>query len=1382
MAQSAQSVDGKKKRPLLRGLVVLVVVLIALVAAAPTILSFGPAAGIARNAIAGAVQGDVQLRSVSLGWLSNQSIEGLAIRDSSGANAIDVNLAVRGGLLSLILSGGSTIDAAVSGSIKGTLEPDGSIGLSKLFAPPKSGAPSTPSSGGGSSSGIPANLRAALSVERLSIALTDVARNRAYSIDGLHGDARLDGSTGKLAAQFNGDTNFLGGKGSIGLKADVSNLQGVVDAAKLACDVALDAKNIRVPVDEKTAEFSAITLTVKSPGLGQSLAVGAKAEGVLDGATTSSLIADIAIEKPIGAGGAVAIGPANLKGSVSASKLPTSLAQPAVAAAGLVLSEDLGSTIDRLEIRAPGGGTEPITIELDAPKAKLKATAVVDASGGVKNGSASGTLEASPATLGRLAKVDVTGPARLALSARDLAWAPPPAGATPLANFVGQIELQPAAPVAWRDAQRKIAVALGSGGRIALGRAKTDDPFVADVALALGFGGSDAIPSAPSAPNLVAKATVAPKLDRVEHASATFDAALEPSFIAAVAQQTVTKPVSLRVDVRDVRTAIPAKGADGLALDASVAIKGENGLFVKELSRDVAFADIVAAVQSVDAAKGATVSLSGRVDKGAIDLRQTLGPLPKDFANVDPLAIDTRGTVKITGLDGPALVAWLPEQRDTIEAAAIRGLGIDLRNEPLPGKPGQRVTLQLSGDPVHGEVIAGIEKASARVEKLDIGGVIGKTLAKSLQHESKESRVRLAEDVPFSLALEAPVTLVYDDLKSGKLPNGLSAKLAIPQAIVSKAPQVAAPFAIRDFTASVAVEPSGKALTTKGAFVLVGTTSPTDRVEQGTFDLAWAKKDGPSLLKGLSGETKLSGISVPWIETLLGRPKGQISTWTGDTGSLQVSMGATAQGESIKVSPAFPRLSGSIDVLAQGESVQASTNGLGVRVDRKALTELTAQPTPGDTGSRYDFQGDLVAQVSSLSVRMPKALAANGNALAGTSLDLAMETQGVGINVQTPGKAPGRLDMPAISLKANAKDIGQGITFSASDRGTAPGASGPSPSLAISGAIRNALDAAGAATPEKAVVDLDASVKALPTVFVDLIGATGGTVNRSLGETLDLTAKAQSLSKRSGQLSVEMTAPYAEFKAPSVKVIDGVATVVKEAPVTATFALSPGMRDDILYAINPVFADVEVASERAKFNMPELAYPLDGDMTKCNGDCKLEIGDIKFKSQQVTSIVLLVLAENPAGVEGRIRPLAINVKNGVLSYKEFGVKLGRMQTATGQGWRTQFDMEGTVDLTKHPIYVNGITTSLPIAQLSKNIPGANDFLTAIGGAGSDVGKSLTVGIEWSGPLYDKDGKRAKLNQRVTFPKVEDLLKNPSAIEKIGGQIIDAIQKDKNKKK
>lgn len=89
MADSSQSVPRRRKRwPFVVG--GLLVLLLLLVALAPTLLSTGPGKNFVLSFVNGAIKGEVTVESLSLSWLGGQKIEDLKIKDPSGATVVDI--------------------------------------------------------------------------------------------------------------------------------------------------------------------------------------------------------------------------------------------------------------------------------------------------------------------------------------------------------------------------------------------------------------------------------------------------------------------------------------------------------------------------------------------------------------------------------------------------------------------------------------------------------------------------------------------------------------------------------------------------------------------------------------------------------------------------------------------------------------------------------------------------------------------------------------------------------------------------------------------------------------------------------------------------------------------------------------------------------------------------------------------------------------------------------------------------------------------------------------------------------------------------------------------------------------------------------------------
>jgi hypothetical protein len=228
----------------------------------------------------------------------------------------------------------------------------------------------------------------------------------------------------------------------------------------------------------------------------------------------------------------------------------------------------------------------------------------------------------------------------------------------------------------------------------------------------------------------------------------------------------------------------------------------------------------------------------------------------------------------------------------------------------------------------------------------------------------------------------------------------------------------------------------------------------------------------------------------------------------------------------------------------------------------------------------------------------------------------------------------------------------------------------------------------------------------------------------------------------------------------------------------ATFTLSPEVREQLLTPINPVFSDV-TSKERARFTLDSLAWPLDGDRRKFDAAFTLETGEIQLTNAGPLAFLLSLLqAGRTEGFEAQIDPLRVIVSKGRLTYRDFSLRAGKTQTGA---WRNSLVFSGDIDLAATPMYANEIRTAVPLSDAANWSRDARNIFDTIGAASPELLKSLSVGVKLSGPLFDANGKPAKLKQELALPDIGDALKrDPGAvIEGIGG-IIDAFRK-KDKK-
>ena len=396
-----------------------------------------------------------------------------------------------------------------------------------------------------------------------------------------------------------------------------------------------------------------------------------------------------------------------------------------------------------------------------------------------------------------------------------------------------------------------------------------------------------------------------------------------------------------------------------------------------------------------------------------------------------------------------------------------------------------------------------------------------------------------------------------------------------------------------------------------------------------------------------------------------------------------------------------------------------------VRATRYPAATIDALAATGGTIRRY--LGDTIdAEVTATRFAL-SSLRADANSASGSGADSASPSRGAAGARGEPGQDP----------RAGGRNPGGRAQASEGGARTAPprGASRPSGAAEVAGADaeRGTLDAAQDAPPGTA-------------------GAASG----------------------AGHLSVRLSSEYAELLAPRIECDSGLVRVRKASPMTASLTMSPAVRDEILRAINIVFSDVET-DQRARFTVQSLAYPLDGDLRRLNANFRLEVGDVRLASASwLAKALTIVKADGASGLDARIEPLDGRVVRGRLTYRDFALRIGRTRQ---DGWKHSVLFDGDVDVAARPIMVNGLTTSVPLADFgnwSRTVKDAFDRINAIS---PELAKSLKVGVRLSGPIADAAGAPRELEQELALPEIDDIIRNdPSLLLKLGPALIGQLRK------
>ncbi|NQU75909.1 MAG: hypothetical protein HQ546_06310, partial [Planctomycetes bacterium] len=208
----------RKRRRWLRVLIGIVILLLALVALAPTLVSTSLGRKMVVSAVNDRIRGKVQIEDMPLGWFSTCSVDGLAVIDPQGRKTLDVKrIVLSKGLLSLVWSrknkdlGQIDIDTPQADLYMDT---DGNLSLAQAFEQKNPQPPATKQPEGTSSTDMAIVLR--LNAGKVRLVNPDGVE---YVVKDLAGSLRIK-TLNDIVASFNGSA----GDGGFSFNADIKDI------------------------------------------------------------------------------------------------------------------------------------------------------------------------------------------------------------------------------------------------------------------------------------------------------------------------------------------------------------------------------------------------------------------------------------------------------------------------------------------------------------------------------------------------------------------------------------------------------------------------------------------------------------------------------------------------------------------------------------------------------------------------------------------------------------------------------------------------------------------------------------------------------------------------------------------------------------------------------------------------------------------------------------------------------------------------------------------------------------------------------------------------------------------------------------------------------
>ena len=542
---------------------------------------------------------------------------------------------------------------------------------------------------------------------------------------------------------------------------------------------------------------------------------------------------------------------------------------------------------------------------------------------------------------------------------------------------------------------------------------------------------------------------------------------------------------------------------------------------------------------------------------------------------------------------------------------------------------------------------------------------------------------------------------------------------------------------------------------------------------------------------------KLSQIDCAVVENLIGKP-GLLTGALGDKAEANLRVqptgtGATA-GTSISATLTAPNVSDAKFDLAMTADRMAITKPSTItwRPDPVFLNKTVLAPAPGAAVGASTIAATKIApltiNISKLSLATSKT--ENGVQIGPLKpgvfeLDASITSSGLELAATSAagGNAPAtvtpiKFDGLRIGVRqqqatgANAAAGGEIVADLSFDRvsgGGTPatgGATATGKKSTATARITNLADSRGVLTSSAAILNLDADFAAFPTPIVDQLAKQKGVLVELLGPTIDVQAQGRNLSagggadlkNASGSLQVKAGSARASAEI-NGDIRQGVFT--QTGPITARITqITPQLIKTMGGAV-PLVDTVEKTAqdEPGKLDGKGLSVPLDGDVSKLNGDFEINPGVARFTTKSIFSSIIESLGGNSGGSIGqRLEPFKVHADKGVLTYERFKLPVGQFSVET----------RGVVDLVRRQM---DIVTYAPLGALTDKALG--QLNTGIAGKLGIFDKLTMVPITTKGPI---DNATTELDLGL-FAKeqAQALTKDPA---KLIGNVLDLFGKGK----
>lgn len=1259
----------KRRWPFVLGAAVMLILL--LIALLPTLVTWGLGQGFIRRSIAKSVNGDVQFARLKASWFGDQSIESLRVTYPNGQEAANLNIVLQPGLYQILTHRPGPVDMTISGTIRGEVREDGSLSFQDLVpARPPSPQPQPSKSSQPFRIGDLPPMQ--VNIAGLDVHLKNLQTQQALQLRQLTGTLKYEDPTRPIEMNLNGQTLADQTAGSVSLNGLVENLFSpagtlTLNGASMRVEGKVEALPVPVtlPGVAGPAQIQSAAFSVISDDLTQRIVANAEVNATIEGHPPVYAQAQAALGNVLSPRGELALagGTANL--TVLCKDLP-------------IRSADLRGQLQQLRATAVSNDlTKTIVIAIDS-QAQLE-------------GQPPSVLAAS-LSVDELLAPDGTPSSFDHIIERTTG--------TVQGTTVPTVLVQPMLANTPINAARDLGPVVDINASFSSGTSRDVSIVVAGLA------------------RLEMQATVDTQARAIEGKRLLIAMPeLHPDVVRGFAGVNIDRPAELMVRLNSF--ALPLDNPlplQEVAVTGTIGLRGPFNIAPGDHAPPLTVQQAQLHLQSAALAQGVKVEGSATVDEASVTLTQNLTNLFDAAGNLDPLNALPIGTIALNNVRSATLIKFLPQQQDVIQQ--IIGPAVSVTIDTAAQQSYLTATVQATA--------AGLSASSTvtrRPDALQVGSAhaalrITPQLAASLQKGAGDPIIPTdATTVSLSLqSFEMPATGRF----AYALPSTpISVSVESQPLVIKNPPALTEPLGISGLFSDIA-------LTLRGGDWTATATGDVElrrpSANQSIANIRYrseAFKTGQSLVA--TATLGFTGLSVTDFEQMLGRGERELSQWTGEQGDLNVHVEYSDQVQKVIVRPLLPHIHGEFTAVADADTITISGETHEMTLTRAAVEARMNPRTPdaatsGASASPSYIQllNDVPIALNVNQIRLPRTMIGKAGF---DPAKVVMQAQVTGgpLRLVSPGEVRTTLD--DLRLTINSSNLGEGIQFALRSSAEAivpqPSDATPPPGTVSTPARQPAAEKSAPGTLEVngTVVDLvneqsqlnlagaklrmNARAANVPTAVADALANMQGMLSAAVGPMMTATFKAQNFSLESGRLEtrIETTNGFLE------SIVLGRQKSLRintDNPLKAELAVTPPLRERLLYKIHPIFADIRTTEQplRAAIPWAQAGFKEDGsfDVADLNANVEITIGKVALDSGSTTLFLLRLFgqADKRATIPGEFEPIVARIRKGIVTYDRFAVRIDKYTMV----------YSGQINLVNQTM---NLRTEVPLAALGQSI-------------------------------------------------------------------------------